>query len=66
LTWCGQVTFQHQGGTREMDNFIETATPEQRELVGFPPVGDPYWDEVTLAGVAARYPNMDISPYQVR
>jgi ectoine hydroxylase-related dioxygenase (phytanoyl-CoA dioxygenase family) len=65
LTWCGQVTFQHQGGTPEMDNFIETATPEQRELVGFPPVGDEYWDEVTLAGVAARYPNMDISPYRL-
>ena len=63
LTWCGQVTFQHQGGTPEMDNFLETATPAQRELVGFPPIGDPYWDEVTLAGVAARYPKMDVEPY---
>ena len=45
LTWCGQVTFQHDGGTPEMDRFLETATPEQRELVGFPPIGDPYWDE---------------------
>jgi ectoine hydroxylase-related dioxygenase (phytanoyl-CoA dioxygenase family) len=65
LTWCGQVTFQHQGGTPEMDQFLETATPEQRELVGFPAVGDPYWDEATVAGVAARYPNMDIEPYRV-
>jgi ectoine hydroxylase-related dioxygenase (phytanoyl-CoA dioxygenase family) len=65
LTWCGQVTFQHQGGTPEMDHFIETATPAERELVGFPPVGDPYWDEVTVAGVAARYPKLDIEPYRV-
>ncbi|HTT90656.1 MAG TPA: phytanoyl-CoA dioxygenase family protein [Acidimicrobiales bacterium] len=65
LTWCGQVTFQHQGGSPEMDHFLETATPADRELVGFPPVGDPYWDEVTVAGVAARYPKMDIEPYRV-
>ena len=65
LTWCGQVTFQHQGGTPEMDHFLETATPEQRELVGFPPVGDPYWDDAAVAGVAARYPNMDMEPYRV-
>jgi hypothetical protein len=65
LTWCGQVTLQHDGGTPEMDHFIETATPAERELVGFPPVGDPYWDEVTVAGVAARYPRMDIEPYRV-
>jgi ectoine hydroxylase-related dioxygenase (phytanoyl-CoA dioxygenase family) len=64
LTWTGQVTFQHQGGTPEMDHFIETATPAHRELVGFPPVGDPYWDEATLAGVGARYPNIDMSPYR--
>jgi ectoine hydroxylase-related dioxygenase (phytanoyl-CoA dioxygenase family) len=65
LTWCGQVTFQHQGGTPEMDHFLETATPEQRELVGFPPVGDPYWDAATVAGVASRYPNMDMEPYRI-
>lgn len=35
-----------------------------RELVGFPPIGDPYWDEVTIAGVAARYPGMDMEPYR--
>jgi hypothetical protein len=64
MTWAGQVTFQHEGGRPEMDHFLQTATPRQRELVGFPPVGDPYWDEVTLAGVAARYPAMDMEPYQ--
>jgi ectoine hydroxylase-related dioxygenase (phytanoyl-CoA dioxygenase family) len=64
LTWCGQVTFQHDGGTPEMDRFLENATPEQRELVGFPPVGDPYWDHMTVEGVAARYPNMDLEPYR--
>jgi hypothetical protein len=61
--WCGQVTFQHEGGRPEMDHFLEHATPRQRELVGFPPVGDPYWDETTVAGVESRYPGMDMTPY---
>lgn len=62
--WCGQETFQHDGGSAEMDHFLQTATPRQREFVGFPPVGDPYWDEGSLAAVAARYPNMDMAPYR--
>jgi ectoine hydroxylase-related dioxygenase (phytanoyl-CoA dioxygenase family) len=63
MTWAGQETFQHEGGRPEMDHFIQNATPRQRELVGFPPIGDPYWDANTLAGVAARYPAMDMDPY---
>lgn len=63
MPWAGQTTFQHEGGRPEMDHFLQWATPRQRELVGFPPVGDPYWDDVTLAGVAARYPQMDMEPY---
>jgi hypothetical protein len=62
--WCGQFTFVHEGGRQEMDVFLTTATPRQRELVGFPPVGDPYWNDYTIAGVAARYPAMDMAPYQ--
>ena len=32
-------------------------------LIGFPAPGDPYWDEEAVAGVAARYPGMDMGPY---
>jgi hypothetical protein len=64
MPWAGQTTFQHEGGKAAMDHYIEWATPRQRELVGFPPVGDPYWDEWTLNGVAARYPGMDMEPYR--
>jgi ectoine hydroxylase-related dioxygenase (phytanoyl-CoA dioxygenase family) len=62
--WSGQETFQHEGGRPEMDHFIENATPRQRELAGFPAVGDPYWDKRTVDGVAARYPGLDITPYR--
>src|SRR5207253_10332461 len=56
--WLGQSCFQHDGGQPEMDHFLEQATPRQREVLGFPPPGHRYWDEETLAGVAARYPGM--------
>lgn len=63
-TWCGQVTFQHEGGRPEMNHFLERATPRERELVGFPPVGDPYWDKDMVTAVGSRYPGMDMTPYE--
>lgn len=62
--FCGQVTFQHDGGRPVMNRFLEAATPRQRELVGFPPVGDPYWSKEMISEVSRRYPGMDMSPYR--
>jgi ectoine hydroxylase-related dioxygenase (phytanoyl-CoA dioxygenase family) len=62
--WTGQVTFQHEGGRPEMDAFLENAGPRERELVGFPRVGDAYWDTLTVEAVGARYPGMDMTPYR--
>ena len=62
--WCGQVTFQHDGGSREMNHFLEHATPREREFVGFPAVGDAFWDDYTITTVGARYPGMDMEPYR--
>lgn len=62
-TFCGQETFQHEGGRPEMDRFLEKATPRERELVGFPAVGDPYWTDEMVEAVALRYPNLDLSLY---
>jgi hypothetical protein len=62
--WAGQMSFQRSGGRPEMDHFLVHASPTERELVGFPPVGDPYWERRTLEGVAIRYPAMDMTPYQ--
>jgi hypothetical protein len=64
MTWCGQVTFQHEGGRPEMDHFLQKAAPRERELVGFPPAGSTYWDKDMVAAVGRRYPGMDMTPYQ--
>lgn len=51
------------GEKPQMQAFIARATPRQREVLGFPRPGDPYWNEETLATVQLRYPEMDMSPY---
>jgi hypothetical protein len=45
-------------------DFVRRASPRQLELFGFPPRGDRYWTEETLAGMSLRYPGFDPSPWQ--
>ena len=42
-------------------SFVEEATPRQLALFGFPAPGHPYWTPETLAGMALRYPGLDLS-----
>jgi hypothetical protein len=49
-----------------MHHFLATATVRQRNLIGFPRPGDPYWNAATVAGVEARYPGIDMRPYRTR
>lgn len=51
------------GENAELQRFIASTTPRQREVLGFPKPGDPYWTEETLAAVKLRYPGMDMGPY---
>ena len=60
----GYHQYSQFGEKPEMKRFMERATPRQREVLGFPPPGHPYWNEETLAAVAQRYPRMDLSPYR--
>jgi hypothetical protein len=52
------------GENLDLHRFITNATPRERELLGFPEIGDPYWNAETLKGVAKRYPKMDMTPYR--
>lgn len=56
--------WSHLGEKPDLQRFIETTTPRQREALGFPPPGDAYWNKETLAAVAMRYPKMDMKPYR--
>lgn len=60
----GQTNWQGLGGHPDMDRFILNSSPRQREMVDFPPVGHPYWDDDWVRlGVSNRYPTMDMTPY---
>jgi len=59
----GYHQYSHFGEKPELKRFIERATPRQREMLGFPAPGHPYWNAETLAAVAERYPGMEMTPY---
>lgn len=60
----GYHQYSQFGEKPEMKRFIQWASPRQREILGFPPPGNPYWTRETLKAVALRYPKMDMTPYR--
>jgi hypothetical protein len=62
-TWGGKMAWPKAAPDR-WAKFIPQCTVRQRDLFGWPRPGDPYWDEATLEGVAARYPGIDLEPYR--
>ena len=60
----GYHHYPKQGEDPQLQEFIATCAPRQREVLGFPKPGDPYWNDETLAAVKLRYPKMDMRPYR--
>jgi hypothetical protein len=64
--WVGFHAFPARGEDFAWHRFMEHATVRQLTVLGFPEPGDPYWNADTLAGVAARYPSLDLGPWRAR
>jgi Phytanoyl-CoA dioxygenase (PhyH) len=62
-TWGGKMAWPKASPER-WARFIPQCSVRERDLFGFPRPGDPYWSAETLAGVAARYPGIDLGPYR--
>jgi hypothetical protein len=62
-TWGGKMAWPKQSPQR-WAKLMPRCSVRERDLFGFPRPGDAYWNEQTLADVAARYPGMDIEPYR--
>ncbi len=63
-TWAGKLCWPSKSPERRWTKVMEQASVKERDLFGFPRPGDEYWNEQTLADVAARYPGMDMAPYR--
>jgi phytanoyl-CoA dioxygenase PhyH len=61
--WGGYQAWPFKGFAAEWTAFVGQATPRQLGLLGFPAPGHPYWTAETVAGVGARYPGLDTSPW---
>jgi hypothetical protein len=61
--WHGWHGYARYCGQPVMDALLTRLTPRQRETLGFPAPGDPYWSSFTIEGVSRRYPEMDMAPY---
>jgi Phytanoyl-CoA dioxygenase (PhyH) len=64
LDWVGYQAWPIKGFSVEWHKFVRQASVRQLTVLGFPKPGDPYWTEATLAGVAARYPGLDVTPWR--
>lgn len=64
VQWGQRVAWSARSFTSEWSAFVGRASQRQLEVFGFPPPGHPYWTPRTLAGVALRYPDLDLTPWR--
>ncbi len=64
MEWGGYQSWPFKGFSAEWHRFVGSASPRQLEVLGFPPPGHRFWTEDTVAGVARRYPGLDVSPWR--
>lgn len=62
--WLGSYGLPSAGEDMSWYRFVQHANERQLTVLGFPRPGHPYWTAQTLAGVAARYPMLDLSPWR--
>ena len=62
--WLGSYGLPNAGEDMSWYRFVQHASERQLTVLGFPPPGHPYWTALTLDGVAARYPMLDLSPWR--
>ena len=61
--WVGYHAWPIAGESFAWHRFVGHASVRQLTVLGFPEPGHPYWTPETLAGVGARYPALDMTPW---
>jgi Phytanoyl-CoA dioxygenase (PhyH) len=63
MEWGGYQAWPFKGFSPQWHTFVQGASPRQLGVLGFPLPGHRFWTDETLAGVARRYPGLDLSPW---
>ena len=62
--WLGYQAWPQAAEGMAWHRFMRHTNVRQLTVLGFPEPGHPYWNDETLAGVAARYPRLDMTPWR--
>jgi hypothetical protein len=62
--WTSRYSWGDRSYTAEWAPFVERVSARQLWLFGFPRPGHPYWTSETLAGMGARFPHLDLTPWR--
>jgi hypothetical protein len=62
--WGQRRGWAYSAAQEDWSTFVGRATPRQLQAFGFPPPGHPYWTPETMAGMALRYPGLDLTPWR--
>lgn len=62
--WYDRHPWAGRSNLRAWREFVGRASVRQLELFGFPPPGHGFWTAETVAGVAERYPGLDVTPWR--
>ena len=62
--WGQRMAWADRSHQPSWYEFVHRATPRQLELFGVPAPGHPFWTDETLAGMAERYPELDVTLWQ--
>jgi hypothetical protein len=63
VQWGDRIAWATRSFEPAWIHFVERATPEQLQLFGFPPAGHSFWTPRALAGMAERYPGLDLTAW---
>src|SRR5688572_18360927 len=62
--WMAFISWPPTSANQNGRSCIERLSTRQRQLLGIPGPGDPFWTPETIGYFAARYPGADAEPYR--
>jgi hypothetical protein len=62
--WIGYHSMQSNATSPDWTRFVESSTPRELALFGFPPPGHAIWSEALIEATQTLYPKLDLGPWR--